>query len=197
MRKAIGRLVAMCLLAGSMVAFAQSGSDMKQDEMKQDQMKHDDMKQDDMKSGAKKKSKKTKKDKMKHDEMKQDGMKKDDMKHDDMKKDEMKDDGAKKDEMKKEYALSSSPIRARTSPVACIGPMRYHQGGWQIRTCIRRTHFKLTIRSCSRSQKKFSHSSASAGTMRSRCTALPIYSPWGGSPIQFANVCTAISLTST
>ena len=44
--KAIGRMMAMCLLVASMTAFAQSsGGEMKQD----DTMKHDDMKNDNMK----------------------------------------------------------------------------------------------------------------------------------------------------
>jgi len=42
MRKTICKLMAMCFLAVSLAAFAQSG-----DNMKQDSMKHDDMKQDD------------------------------------------------------------------------------------------------------------------------------------------------------
>ena len=43
MKNMIGRLMAMCLVAVSLAAFAQSG-----DNMKQDSMKHDDMKQDQM-----------------------------------------------------------------------------------------------------------------------------------------------------
>jgi pentapeptide MXKDX repeat protein len=82
MKKMIGRLMAMCLVAVSLAAFAQSGDNMKQDSMKhddmnQDQMKNDSMKKDEMKKD--KKSKKTKKDKMKKDDMKKD----DGMKHDD------------------------------------------------------------------------------------------------------------------
>jgi len=68
MKKMIGRLMAMCLLAVSLAAFAQSGDNMKQDsmkhdDMKQDQMNNDQMKKDEMKRN--KKSKKTKKDKSK------------------------------------------------------------------------------------------------------------------------------------
>jgi pentapeptide MXKDX repeat protein len=94
MRKAIGRLMAMCFVAVSLAAFAQSGETMKQDDnmkhddMKQDQMKSDQMKKDDTKSSKKTKTK-AKKDMMKKDDMKKDDMKKDDnMKHDDMKKDD-------------------------------------------------------------------------------------------------------------
>jgi pentapeptide MXKDX repeat protein len=86
MRKTICKLMAMCFLAVSLAAFAQSG-----DNMKQDSMKHDDMKQDQMNNGQMKKdemkkdkkSKQTKKDKMKKDDMKKDdNMKQDDsMKH--------------------------------------------------------------------------------------------------------------------
>ena len=48
MNKMIRRLMAMCLLAVSFAAFAQSGDTMKQDSMKQgDSMKKDDMKKDD------------------------------------------------------------------------------------------------------------------------------------------------------
>jgi pentapeptide MXKDX repeat protein len=107
MKKPIGKLMLMCVLALSLNAFAQTTEtnqdsmkhddmkqdtmkhdDMKHDDMKQDTMKHDDMKKDDMAKG--KKAKKLKKDKMKKDDMKADDMKKDDMKKDDMSKDEMK-----------------------------------------------------------------------------------------------------------
>src|SRR5208282_5990842 len=88
MNKMIRRLMALCLLAVSFAAFAQSSDTMKQDNMKhddmqQDQMKNDRMKKDDTKKDAK--SKKTKKDKTKKDDMKKD----DNMKHHDtMKHDE-------------------------------------------------------------------------------------------------------------
>jgi pentapeptide MXKDX repeat protein len=92
MRKAIGRLMAMCFLAVSLAAFAQSGDtmkhdenmkhdDMKQDTMKNDQMNKDQMKKDDAKT-SKKKMSKTKKDAMKKDDMKKD----DNMKPDDTEK---------------------------------------------------------------------------------------------------------------
>jgi pentapeptide MXKDX repeat protein len=78
MKKAIGRLMAMCFLTVSLAAFAQSGDAMKQDDTKKDDgMKHDQTKNDEMKKD--KKSKKTKKAKMKKDDMKKD----DNMKHDD------------------------------------------------------------------------------------------------------------------
>ena len=82
MKKMIGKVMAMCLVAVSLAAFAQSGDNMKQDsmkhdDMKQDQMNNDQMKKDEMKKDRK--SKKTKKDNMKKDDMKKD----DNMKHDD------------------------------------------------------------------------------------------------------------------
>ena len=54
MKKMIGRLMAMCLVAVSLAAFAQSGDNMKQDsmkheDMKQDQMNNEQMKKDEMK----------------------------------------------------------------------------------------------------------------------------------------------------
>ncbi|MGA8622588.1 MAG: pentapeptide MXKDX repeat protein [Candidatus Sulfotelmatobacter sp.] len=64
MNKMIRRLMAMCFLAVSLSAFAQSGDAMKQDSMKQgDSMKQDDsMKQgDSMKKDDMKKDKKSKK----------------------------------------------------------------------------------------------------------------------------------------
>jgi pentapeptide MXKDX repeat protein len=93
MKKLIGKLMVMCVLALSLNAVAQSTTDtsqdgMKHDDMKQDTMKHDDMKKDEM--AKDKKAKKHKKDKMKADDMKKDDMKKDDMKKDSMGNDEMK-----------------------------------------------------------------------------------------------------------
>ena len=53
MSKMTGRLMAVCFLAASLAAFAQSGDTMKQDTMKQgDQMKHDNMKADSMSKKA-------------------------------------------------------------------------------------------------------------------------------------------------
>jgi pentapeptide MXKDX repeat protein len=94
MKRLIGKLMMLCLLALSVNGFAQSApdsnqdsmkhDDMKQDTMKPDTMKHDDMAKDDM--AKDKKAKKLKKNKMKKDEMKHDDMKKDDMSKDEMKK---------------------------------------------------------------------------------------------------------------
>jgi pentapeptide MXKDX repeat protein len=53
MKRIFGRLMAMCFLAVSLAAFAQSGDTMKQDRMQQgDQMKHDNMKADNMSKKA-------------------------------------------------------------------------------------------------------------------------------------------------
>jgi pentapeptide MXKDX repeat protein len=86
MKKMLCRLMAVCCLALSVTAFAQSGDNMKQDNMKDD-MKQDQMK-DNKKAGKPKKNKNKKDDMKKHDDMKKD----DGMKHDDMKQD----DGTKK-----------------------------------------------------------------------------------------------------
>ena len=49
MRKQIQTLMAVCLLTGSLAAFAQSGRDMKQGNMQPDQTKPDQMKANDTK----------------------------------------------------------------------------------------------------------------------------------------------------
>ena len=92
MKKLIGRLMAMCFLALSVAAFAQSGGNMQQDQMGHNQTKHDTMKKDDMSHDtmAKKKTKKkTKKSTMANSMKKKDNMKKDNMKKDNMKPDNM------------------------------------------------------------------------------------------------------------
>ena len=73
MKKVVGKLMMLCVLALSVNGFAQSTPDsnqdsMKHDDMKQDTMKHDDMAKDDM--AKDKKAKKLKKKKMKKDDMK-------------------------------------------------------------------------------------------------------------------------------
>ena len=75
MKSTICKLMAMCFLATSLVAFAQSSSgsqdEMKKDDaMKQDSMKKDDMSKEEMKKGKKtKKDKKDKKDKGSQDDV--------------------------------------------------------------------------------------------------------------------------------
>jgi pentapeptide MXKDX repeat protein len=82
MKKLITRLMAMCFLAVSLAAFAQTGSDASKDNMKSDNMKSDTMKKDSMAKDSKK-SAKVKKTSTKKDSMKKDDMKKDDsMKND-------------------------------------------------------------------------------------------------------------------
>jgi len=84
MKNRLYQTMATFMLAGSLVAAAQStDNNMKQDQMQQDQMKHDEMDHGQMrKDDAKKekKAKKTKKSKMKKDDMKKDGG---NMSHDD------------------------------------------------------------------------------------------------------------------
>jgi pentapeptide MXKDX repeat protein len=68
MKKLIAKLMAMCFLAVSLAAFAQTGSDASKDNMKSDSMKSDSMKKD----STAKKSAKTKKTSAKKDSMKKD-----------------------------------------------------------------------------------------------------------------------------
>jgi pentapeptide MXKDX repeat protein len=77
MKKLIARLMAMCFLALSLAAFAQTGSDASKDTMKQDSTKKDTMKKDSKKS-AKVQKTSTKKDSMKKDSMKKDDTMKND-----------------------------------------------------------------------------------------------------------------------